>query len=52
MMQRVALLVLAAAMVLGGAWWMSRNSPGKSRPATHAAAPAQTPAQPDVKEVR
>ena len=46
MMQRVILLALAAVMVLGGAWWMSRTTPGKSRPATHAAAPAQAPAQP------
>lgn len=46
MMQRVILLALAAAMVLGGAWWMSRTSPGKSRPAVHATAPAQAPAQP------
>ncbi|WP_029459719.1 HlyD family secretion protein [Solidesulfovibrio alcoholivorans] len=41
MMQRVILLALAAAMVLGGAWWMSRTPPGKSRPAVHATAPAQ-----------
>ncbi len=48
MMQRVILLALAAVMVLGGAWWMSRTTPGKSRPATHAAAPAQAPAQPSA----
>ncbi len=46
MLQRLALLLLAAAMVLGGAWWMSRGGPGKDQPAppSRVAAPAPTPA--------